>query len=461
MTDLPTGDHDDEERPDEPRPGSPEEQIRELMRQLGLGGNPADLDVGTLMARLQQMFASMGTPGADASAINWAQAKHAARQHVAIQGSDPTPSSADARAVADAVRLGELWLDDVTEFAQVTAPPAAWSRAEWIEATMQSWQVVVEPIVASLADAMVGVFQPDDEQAAGIPGLGALGGMLTPMLRGAAGALYASQLVEAIASLATKVLTGTEIGLQVLASPKVVLLTHNIQEFGEGLSVSSEDLLLHLSVREAARQRLFAAVPWLAPQVIALFEHYAREITIDASALSDVLPMGELDELTPEKIEEASKQLQGRLFSPSKTPEQVGILERLETLLALIEGWVDLVTSRATSAWMTSEQSLAEAVRRRRAIGGPAEQLFAKLVGLEIRPRRIRDAANLWAALEDARGSVERDAVWHHPDLMPTGSDLDDPLGFVSGERGGEPDEMDVELAKLLGETDDPDQSEA
>jgi uncharacterized protein (DUF2342 family) len=96
---------------------------------------------------------------------------------------------------------------------------------------------------------------------------------------------------------------------------------------------------------------------------------------------------------------------------------------------------------------------LAEAVRRARATGGPAEETFATLVGLELRPRRMRDAANLWAALRDARGIDGRDAVWSHPDLIPTSADLDDPLGFVAGDvhsEGADKDDIDSALEQLL-----------
>lgn len=105
---------------------------------------------------------------------------------------------------------------------------------------------------------------------------------------------------------------------------------------------------------------------------------------------------------------------------------------------------------------MPAAAALAETVRRQRATGGPAEATFATLVGLELRPRRMRDAANLWAAVRDARGADGRDAVWNHPDLLPTSADLDDPIGFV--QRGAEPstsdEDFDAALAKLLDDAD-------
>jgi putative hydrolase len=114
---------------------------------------------------------------------------------------------------------------------------------------------------------------------------------------------------------------------------------------------------------------------------------------------------------------------------------------------------------------MPSAAKLQEAVRRRRAAGGPAESTFAALVGLELRPRRLRDASALWGSLRSRQGQQGRDAVWAHPDLLPTSSDLDDPLGFR--ERVEEPEaltdaEFDAALADLLdGEQDGPDERDS
>jgi putative hydrolase len=188
-----------------------------------------------------------------------------------------------------------------------------------------------------------------------------------------------------------------------------------------------------------------------------LVEQYAAGITIDTSALEQAV--GQLD---PTNLEELSATLEGGLFEPRKTPEQIATLERLETMLALVEGWVDEVVTQATAKWMPAAAALAETVRRSRASGGPAEATFATLVGLELRPRRMRDAANLWAAVREARGVAGRDAVWAHPDVVPTAADLDDPLGFVAGESTSEAatDDFDAALAALLDQESPEDPGE-
>ena len=43
----------------------------------------------------------------------------------------------------------------------------------------------------------------------------------------------------------------------------------------------------------------------------------------------------------------------------------------------------------------------------------------------------MREASQLWQLLREARGAEGRDALWEHPDLLPTVDDLDDPPAFV------------------------------
>jgi hypothetical protein len=137
---------------------------------------------------------------------------------------------------------------------------------------------------------------------------------------------------------------------------------------------------------------------------------------------------------------------------PQRTPAQEQALEKLETALALVEGWVDELTWAATEKLLPSAGALRETVRRRRATGGPAEHAFSSLVGLELRPRRLREAATLWAFLREERGAEGRDAIWQHPDLLPTAEDLDDPQGFSNRRKLAEASDSEVDdaLQKLL-----------
>ncbi|MFE0423074.1 zinc-dependent metalloprotease [Streptomyces sp. NPDC058953] len=388
-------------------------------------------DLGAAFQQLGQMLSYEGGP------VNWDMAKQIARQTVS-QGTadgvkDASVGPVDRTAVEDALRLADLWLDGVTSLPSGSNTAVAWSRAEWVEATLPAWKQLVDPVAERVGTAMGGVL-PEEMQA--------MAGPLIGMMRSMGGAMFGQQIGQAMGVLAGEVVGSTDIGLPLGPAGKAALLPLNVEALGKDLGVPKEEVRLYLALREAAHQRLFAHVPWLRSHLFGAVEGYARGITVDTSKLEDVV--GRFDPTHPEQLQEA---LQQGMFQPEDTPQQKAALARLETALALVEGWVDAVVHAAASSRLTSASALRETLRRRRASGGPAEQTFATLIGLQLRPRRLRDASRLWASLTDARGMDGRDALWEHPDMLPTATDLDDPDGFVHREQ------LDFsELDKMLGE---------
>jgi len=397
----------------------------------GAGGfDPNDL--GAAFQRLGQMLSYEGGP------VNWDMAKDIARQTVARGGEngedkDASIGPTERGAVEEAVRLADLWLDGATSLPSGSGSAVAWSRAEWVEATLPVWKDLVDPVAERVGAAMGDVL-PEEMQA--------MAGPLLGMMRSMGGAMFGTQIGQALGVLAGEVVGSTDVGLPLGPAGKAALLPHNIGKFGDGLGVPLDEVRLYLALREAAHQRLFQHVPWLRSHLFGAVEGYARGIKVDTSKLEDVV--GQFDPQNPEELQHA---LQQGMFQPEDTPQQKAALARLETALALVEGWVDAVVHAAAEPHLPSAGALRETLRRRRASGGPAEQTFATLIGLELRPRRLRDAARLWASLTDARGAEGRDGLWAHPDMLPTADDLDDPDGFVHREH------LDFsELDKMLGE---------
>src|SRR4051794_21186244 len=386
------------------------------------GGEGGDVpDLGAMLRQLGDLMSGQTGP------INWNLAKQSA---LTVIGADAGTTAADTATVAEAVRLADLWLDPVTAMSSGVKSSEAWSRRRWLEATQPAWPQLVEPIAGRVAASM-GEAIPEEMRA--------MAGPLMGVMQQVGGLMFGSQLGQALGSLAKEVVSSTDIGLPLGPTGVAALLPEGVAAFGEGLEVPADDVRLFLALREAAHHRLFAHVPWLAPRLTGLVRGYAQGIAIDTPQLEEKSRDG--DPSDPSSLQQA---LTEGLFQPAPTPEQQAALARLETLLALVEGWVDTVTLAAATPTLPSVAPLNETMRRRRATGGPAEQTFATLAGLELRPRRLRDAAALWALLEHRRGVAGRDAVWEHPDLMPSTEDLDDPFAFVEREQG-----PDVDISSL------------
>jgi putative hydrolase len=369
--------------------------------------------------------------------VNWDLAKNVAR-HAIVAAGDPSVLDAQRRDITEAVRLADLWLDEATSFPSGIRKIEAWSRSEWLEATFPVWAKLFDPIAAKGVEAMSGMFNTDLSQLGDdVPeemrqALGALGGPggLGPMMRQMGGAMIGSQTGTAVGELAREVIGSADVGLPLAPEGTAALLPAGVTDFSQGLSVDAGEVRLFLALREAAHQRLFAHVPWLRAHLLGAVEQYASGITVDMARLQEASQ--EIDITNPEALRDA---LQGEgLFRPEDTPAQKAALSRLETALALVEGWVATVVSAVARERLTHADALAEAIRRRRATGGPAERTFATLVGLELRPRRLREAAAIWQGLTEARGTDGRDALWAHPDLLPAADDLENPDTFVRGQ---------------------------
>lgn len=403
----------------------------ELARAAGLPDNPILLQ--QLLGQLQRAM-DAGDGGVD-----WSTAAQRA-EAIARQGTVPVLGE-ERHQVEEALGIAQLWLGEATEIAAGPVPPRLMARAEWAAATIDVWRQLAEPVAGSIADALTAALEraaPD-----------ALEGMLPGaerMMRGLGGALFAMQLGQVVGQLSGEVLSGGDIGIPLLDDGLAAVLPQNVVDFARQIEQPLDQVALWIAARELAHARLFRHARWLRLQLLTAISDYARGIAIDTTVITELADG--VEPPTPDRLREA---LESGAFIPPKTPQQLAALGRLETTLALIEGWVDVVTAQATRR-LPAADAIGEAIRRRRASGGPAEHALGALVGLELRPRRLREASAMWGAVTDAVGVSGRDALWSHPDLVPNAQDIDDASALVARLTAGrpEPDELDRAIEELL-----------
>jgi putative hydrolase len=395
-------------------------------------------DLGQIFTQLGQMFSSAGTVmagGQTSGPVNYELARRVASSSI---GFVPPIAASTTKAIADAVHLAETWLDGATALPAGTTKAVGWSPSDWVDNSLETWKRLCDPMAEQIATVWASSL-PDEAKT--------MAGPLLAMMSQMGGMAFGSQLGQALGRLSREVLTSTDIGLPLGPKGLAAILPDALESFAGGLEQPRSEVLTFLAAREAAHHRLFSHVPWLSSQLLGTVEAYAKGMKIDMSGIEELAR-----DFNPASLSDpaAIESLLGQgVFEPKATPAQKQALERLETLLALVDGWVQVVVTAALGDRIPGTAALAETLRRRRASGGPAEQTFATLVGLELRPRKLREAAALWERLTQAAGADARDAIWQHPDLLPGADDLDEPAGFIDRIIGGDTSGIDEAIARL------------
>ena len=313
------------------------------------------------------------------------------------------------------------------------------ARTDWVDTTLTGWQICVEPIAIGLAAAISDLLsdatgesgQNEAESAMQLPV-----GMIATLLRSFIGSLIATQLGQSIGGLAANV-TGThDVGLPLVEPVYPSLVPQNIDEWGQDLNIPMEEVRIFHALRESAAARLFAHNPWLVSYIRTAISDYGKGIRIDIEAIQrqaqEVFDSASQEgkEFDPTNPESFTIALNEGIFSPEETPAQRTALTKLETVLALIDGWSEEVVALAAGDRLPNLVALQETLRRRRATSAPAQQLFSTLFGLQVSPKLAREAATFWRAVREVKDIENRDRIWSG--ILPTSEDLLTPESYLA-----------------------------
>lgn len=396
------------------------------------------------LAGAKSFFESMqsGSSAGEETLISTANLREIAKKIISAKGDLPIGIS-DQERMVQSLQLSNTWLDSEILFPAAVMPrQSAWSKRDWLDESVNSWQQLIEPLAAGMADALgnviatastslpIELMASDDQSPAQQD---AMKLMLARILRGFMGNLIATQLGQGIGQLANSITGANDVAIPLLkADSGSHLIPQNINEWAQGLGIDQEQVVIYLSLRESAAARLFANTPWLQNYLKDLITAYGKGISIDVESITrqaeEAMASGEIDINNPQAMNLA---LNAGLFTPQQTPAQELALTRLEMSLALIEGWIDHVISQVAAERIPAFNALIENSRRRRATNAPMQQLFVNLLGLEVSPRKMREASAFWSEVKNLRGSDGRDKCWEDPAFLPMPDDLSDVKGFL------------------------------
>lgn len=417
-----------------------QEQMKEQFEKLGIN-SPGFVNP------FANMFAA---PGADGEVLPQATVRESAKKFVSAQGLLPLGTK-DLAVVENAFEIAEIWLNEATSFPATSTAvnPASWaaSRSDWVDITLAGWQRTMEPLASGLAQAISALL---DEAVAGEsdgdPEVGAQAPieMITTILRAFIGTMIATQLGQSIGALATEVTGAHDVALPLLDPAKPLIIPENIEKWSLDLEIPKSEVFIFHALREGAVARLFAHNPWLVSYIQSSIAEYGKGIHIDIEAIQrqaetafenmqidpSNLDAGNFDPSNLDPNSVFALNLDAGVFTPEDSPAQKVALAKLETVLALIEGWTDEVTTLAAGDRLPSIEALRETFRRRRAASPPAEKLFKTMLGLKVSPKLSREASAFWSKVRELKDVAQRDQIWGG--LLPSAEDLLAPEKFLS-----------------------------
>ncbi|HKE97931.1 MAG TPA: zinc-dependent metalloprotease [Actinomycetes bacterium] len=351
---------------------------------------------------------------------------------------DPSVSRPDAAERGrwdEHLRLAELWLEPCTTLpgdVAVSARPRG--RSDWAEWALGGMPPLVEPVARRMGGAL-----------GAHTDLG--GGELDAMVERIGGLLFGIQVGMAVGQLARTVAVHYELTLPMRERASLVVIPENVAALERSTGLPGDQLRLFLATHQLVRWRVIQGVGWFREHLARLLEEVAAAVEPDASGLAD--RFGSLDISRPEELQEL---LEGDLLGRAGSPALQAALGRLEVLLALAEGYADVVSARALGGRLPALAALQAALRRRnQAPDGPAA-LFATLLHADPKQAAGTRGASFCSAVLAATDVTRLDRVWAHPNFLPTPQELDLPGNWLErmGLVGGEPVDLDAGLRELL-----------
>jgi putative hydrolase len=391
-----------------------QEQIKAQFDQLGISSGLAGLGIP-----------GFGAADGKVEALPLATVRDVAKKFAVAQGSQPLGTK-DLTAINSACEIADIWLNEATLFpATSSSLPRASSRLDWIDTTLSGWQATMEPLAAGLATAISRLLDDamssdGQEQESPIP-VAAIAGLMKSFI----GSMIATQLGQAIGAISASAVGAHDAGLPILEPARPLLIPENIDLWGADTEIAKTEVYLFHALREGAIARLFEHNPWIVSYIRSAIVEYGAGIKIDLEAIQR-----QAEEAMSNGAQEISIALDAGIFTPEETPAQRAALSKLETVLALVDGWADDVATLAAGDRLPAITALRELQRRTRATSAPAQQLFKTMLGLEVSPKLSREASAFWSHIRTVKDIAARDNIWSG--ILPSATELLAPDLFLA-----------------------------
>ncbi len=288
------------------------------------------------------------------------------------------------------------------------------SRAEWAQANVSGMRRLLDPVLEKVGRV----------------------GPAGPAMRLAAGVLLTAEVGVVLGFLAQRVLGQYELVLLEPAleadrrPPRLLFVEPNLAAAVRSFEVDETEFLTWVALHEVTHAVQFGGVPWLQGHLAGLVRELlaGMEVRLDAKRAIRLPARDDLRRLVDAVRE-------GDLVSLVARPEERAALDRLQAVMAVVEGHAEHVMDEVGESLLPSLPKLRAALdRRRRSASAPA-RLLTRLLGLELKLRQYTLGKQFCDAVVREGGAEALRRVWSSPEALPTLAELENPRGWLERTR--------------------------
>ncbi|HEY4829930.1 MAG TPA: zinc-dependent metalloprotease [Solirubrobacteraceae bacterium] len=338
--------------------------------------------------------------------IDWVIARRIAT-FVAGTGDAPAPN-ADLAALATEAQERVVAYTGLQP-ARPLPPPEGIGRREWVDSNIDSMRLLLDPVLQRAGDNL---------------------GPLKPAMEIGMGIILSTEVGVVVGYLAQRVLGQYELVLLDEAvenrPPRLLFVLPNLGQAVQAFGAEEQQFMTWVALHEVTHAVQFAGVPWLHAHVAGL----VRELLTSAEVRLE----------TPRKLripstDEVKRVLghlrEGDLISIVTTTPERDTLDRVQAVMAVIEGHAEHVMDAVAPDLLPSLPKLRAALDRRRKSQSGLSRLVAKLLGLELKLKQYEQGKFFCDAIVRERGPAALQHLWSSPELLPTLAEIRNPDAWV------------------------------
>jgi coenzyme F420 biosynthesis associated uncharacterized protein len=279
------------------------------------------------------------------------------------------------------------------------------TRVEWAEANISSFGRLLAPAEAKLT---------------GGAGRGLGGKIGSRVLAAEVGAL--------VGVLAKRVLGQYELVLPSgddTTGDTILFAGANVLQMERQHEFRPEEFRFWVALHECTHRLQFTGVPWMRSHFTALVDELVAAAEPEPGRMQRLA-----DEMRAASREGRPLVDESGLMGLLATPDQRRLIERVQALMALLEGHGHVIMDRIGARELVSQDRMSRVLKQRRQ--DPRARAFFRLTGLEMKMKQYDLGQRFILGVERRAGFAALDAAWSGPEALPTLEEISHPQQWLA-----------------------------